>query len=279
MKDEPTNAKKEAKRLAITHEVLRELFLKSGNLCAFPGCNRPIMNSEGIFVGQICHIEAAAEGGERFNEHQSNEQRRSFENLMLLCYEHHTVTNDVDAYPTERMNEIKAAHEKKVFEFIEHIQLRVIDLTKLSEPKPATSLAKMRALWKMNFTPDEVTGLTDDLNTLVERLQKLPIPVRELFSVAIERASRNEWGKMSVSAHEVSIACGMQEAVFVPLWQILDGHGFVSYAGDDNYGQPSFVLCDPPSGWDIWRDLQLFVATKQATMVELIVDLNFGLLD
>jgi hypothetical protein len=39
----------------------------------------------GVFIGQLCHIEAAEEGGQRFNERMTNEERRAFENLLLLC--------------------------------------------------------------------------------------------------------------------------------------------------------------------------------------------------
>ena len=60
------------KRLAPRGETLRELFLKSGNLCAFPGCASLMMNAEGVFVGQVCHIEAAEVGGERFNPSMTN---------------------------------------------------------------------------------------------------------------------------------------------------------------------------------------------------------------
>ena len=88
-----------AKRLKPTPHTLREVFLKSGNLSSFPGCLNLMMNRDGVFIGQVCHIEAAEEGGERFNESMTDEQRRAFANLMLMCYEHHTVTNDVVAYP------------------------------------------------------------------------------------------------------------------------------------------------------------------------------------
>ena len=83
-----------AKRLQPKDEVTRELYLKSGNICAFPGCHNIMINEEGNFIGQICHIEAAEENGERFNSNMTNEDRRSFENLMLMCYEHHTKTNN-----------------------------------------------------------------------------------------------------------------------------------------------------------------------------------------
>jgi hypothetical protein len=57
---------KPAKRLMPLPDTLRELYLKCGNECAFPDCHRIMINSDGVFVGQVCHIEAAAPGGERF---------------------------------------------------------------------------------------------------------------------------------------------------------------------------------------------------------------------
>jgi len=49
-------------RLAPNTNVLRALFARSGNQCAFPGCTQPIINSKNKFIGQVCHIEAASEG-------------------------------------------------------------------------------------------------------------------------------------------------------------------------------------------------------------------------
>lgn len=106
-------APEKAKRLNPLPETLRELFLKSGNCCAFPDCQRLMMNSDGIFIGQVCHIEGAEEGGERFNPDRTNEERRHFSNLMLMCYEHHTITNDVLKYPVDVLRKMKADHEAK----------------------------------------------------------------------------------------------------------------------------------------------------------------------
>ncbi|MFN0020550.1 MAG: hypothetical protein ACKVP0_20010 [Pirellulaceae bacterium] len=106
-------ATEKVKRLTPLPETLRELFLKSGNCCAFPGCQRLMMNSEGVFIGQVCHIESAEEGGERFNAAQTNEERRHFLNLMLMCYDHHTITNDVTKYTVAALHKMKADHEMK----------------------------------------------------------------------------------------------------------------------------------------------------------------------
>ena len=95
--------KETPKRLRPTSETLRELFLKSGNLCAFPNCTALMMNEEGHFIGQVCHIEAAEKGGPRFNSKMTNEQRRAAQNLMLMCYEHHKVTDDAKKYPVDKL--------------------------------------------------------------------------------------------------------------------------------------------------------------------------------
>jgi hypothetical protein len=101
------------KRLAPRFETFRELFLKSGNLCAYSNCDAPMMTEDGVFVGQLCHIEAAEPGGERFNPTMTNEDRRSASNLMLMCYPHHRQTNDVERYSAANLKRMKAAHERR----------------------------------------------------------------------------------------------------------------------------------------------------------------------
>ena len=103
------------KRLNPTWETRRQLFLLSMNKCAFPNCTHNIVDQYGHFIGEICHIEAANEDGERFNPNQSNEDRRHISNLVLMCPTHHRVTNNVDIYDVAKMIEIKASHEVKAF--------------------------------------------------------------------------------------------------------------------------------------------------------------------
>jgi hypothetical protein len=98
-------ATEERRRLAPKLETLRRLFALSGNLCAFPGCDQILVNRDGVFVTEVCHIEAAETGGPRFNPAQTNEGCRAFENLMLLCHRHHVETDDIEAYPVERLKE------------------------------------------------------------------------------------------------------------------------------------------------------------------------------
>lgn len=99
-------------RRSPTTDTLRALFARSGNQCSYPGCAQPLINSKHKFIGQVCHIEAAMPGGERYNINTNDEQRRSYQNLLLLCYPHHIETNDIDEYSVERLTAIKNNHEK-----------------------------------------------------------------------------------------------------------------------------------------------------------------------
>lgn len=93
------------------HDYLRALFARSGNQCAFPGCTHPLFNEDNLFVAQVCHIEAASNGGERFNPDSDDEYRRSYGNLILLCYPHHIETDNVERYTVEKLREMKFNHE------------------------------------------------------------------------------------------------------------------------------------------------------------------------
>lgn len=102
--------REEPKRLAPTTDTLTKLFAKSGNRCAYPGCNAPLVDDENIFIGQICHIQGVK--GERFNPDMTNEDRRQFNNLILFCYPHHRKTNNEQKYTVNILEDIKKQHEE-----------------------------------------------------------------------------------------------------------------------------------------------------------------------
>lgn len=98
-----------------TTKTVKRLFALSGNICAFnnPSCSENMVDEKGNVIGRICHIEAANKKGERYNEKSNDETRRDFDNLILLCDKHHTLTNDIDTYEVSVLQKMKAEHEKK----------------------------------------------------------------------------------------------------------------------------------------------------------------------
>ena len=97
-----------------TQKTIKRLFSVSGNRCAFPNCESPLVEESGTVTGEIAHIKAASENGPRFDPNQSDEDRHSFKNLMLLCGRHHTIIDsEVERYSVACLSEMKNLHEKK----------------------------------------------------------------------------------------------------------------------------------------------------------------------
>ena len=107
--------------------TLRALFAKSGNVCAFPGCNQELVTNDNLYVGEVCHIEAAEPKGPRFNSESDDDERRSFENLLLMCHAHHRrVDTDLATYSVDRLRQMKADHESAASRDAFHVDASVI---------------------------------------------------------------------------------------------------------------------------------------------------------
>jgi hypothetical protein len=179
-----------AKRLAPTSDTLRELFLKSGNLCAFPGCGKLMMNAEGIFIAQVCHIEAAEEAGERFNSSMTNEERRGAANLLLMCYEHHQITTDIAKYPVDVMCRLKRDHELRFSRPDRAMLEQLRDWTTADEPIAVRNLKRMNEVLGWGQGDNELRGSAGELNDHIERLRLEPLAVRRFLGAVAMRINR-----------------------------------------------------------------------------------------
>jgi len=170
-KNQVDESQEKVKRLQPLPDILRRLFLTSGNLCAFPGCKELMIDVDGNFIGQICHIEAAEKGGERFNASMTNEQRRGFENLMLMCYRHHTITNDVLRYPVTKLRAMKTNHEKAFSDPAVAMTRVLEDETAKAEIQESRSLARINNVLGWKLTNDELQGTAQTINEAASRLK------------------------------------------------------------------------------------------------------------
>lgn len=114
-------------RLPLKPTVIKRLFAVSKNECAYPDCKNTIVDEFGTIIGEICHIEAAEQGGERYNADSDDEYRRSFDNLILMCSNHHKKTNNVREYPTEKLINFKSEHESGNYNFSDKIVEQAIN--------------------------------------------------------------------------------------------------------------------------------------------------------
>jgi hypothetical protein len=96
-----------------TQATIRRLFALSGNFCAYPGCSRHVADqATGAILAEICHIHAKNPGGPRYDASQSDKARNDYDNLILLCADHHKIIDtQPENYPAETLKGMKQAHE------------------------------------------------------------------------------------------------------------------------------------------------------------------------
>ncbi|MFF9424780.1 hypothetical protein ACF1BX_36010, partial [Streptomyces globisporus] len=259
----------------IPTKVLRNLYIYSGNQCAFPGCSHKIVDDDGNYIAQLCHIESANIGGERFNPEMTNKQRADYPNLLLLCYEHHQVTNNVQKYPVDVMKALKAKHEAKFKNILEDISNTFIpDITKgqkLSLPKTLIEMNKYMG-WRHN--EDELKGTIEFIERGALRLKKLPPGTRSVFLTMLERSENNE-----ILLDEVQQVLSIPNEEWRKHYDMLVKYELISVA-EEHYELLGYysTFCEE-EGWPMWQELKTYCKGTERDLDEVIENLRFDLLD
>jgi hypothetical protein len=99
---------------------IKVLFARSGGICAFPRCGKPLIvpgnSHDGAAVlAEIAHIVADSRQGPRGRSLLSDEDRDRHPNLVLLCGDHHKI---IDSQPTTYsvpvLRQMKTDHEERI---------------------------------------------------------------------------------------------------------------------------------------------------------------------
>lgn len=107
--------------MGISPKSIKILWAASGNICAYPKCNTEITaiskENEAYTIGEMAHIKGENKGSCRYDATQSDKERNSHENLILLCPTHHTKIDKVEnlsTYTVEYLIEMKKEHIKNI---------------------------------------------------------------------------------------------------------------------------------------------------------------------
>lgn len=94
----------------------RALFRLSKGVCYYPECEVPIMslvNGHAIIGVQIAHIRGANPKSARYDGTMTDDERRAFSNLMLMCVTHHNLIDrlEPEKHSVELLTQWKADNE------------------------------------------------------------------------------------------------------------------------------------------------------------------------
>jgi hypothetical protein len=192
--------------------VEKALYRLARGTCYFPDCPHPIfelVNNEPIVAVEIAHIYGALPGSARFVETMTDDQRRAFENLILLCTVHHKAVDGPrrDDYPPELLQQWKLDNEpSEGIEALESAGLTDEILEKVLEQVVA-KVGPTREI-EVSLSPGLMTtsmgaAVTGDLETLYQILsindhlkaheQVAVADIRNTGTIAVSIAAVDLW--------------------------------------------------------------------------------------
>lgn len=269
-------------RLSPRVKVRQRLYALSGNNCALPECTSKLVDDYGNLIGQICHIEAAAPGGERYNPFSDDEARRDFSNLMVLCYGCHKKTNDIVQYPVSRLREIKAAHEQWATQ----------------QPILQTNIEKFvdASLWQELKLPDNYKNISTEFHdegfyahakVLLTKIARLPLSTRSFYANAFIRALRGDlWLSGNLDGLRVALSTTyLQMSAHISILEENHLFGVVDEADDwrrlpfrgTRYGLSG--LDGDDNGIYLLYLIHLRFSAEPQVIMSIFEDLDFSLLD
>lgn len=194
--------------MAISEKSIKLLWSNAAGRCSFPSCNERLAVAEAAeyapyTLGEMAHIKGNKPGSNRYDESQTNKERDSYENLILLCPTHHTLIDKAEneaRYTVEKLHEIKLKHETVVANRLNETNIETLDQLK---DQLSIFLAENHQAWeqygplsdgaKKNPNSDAIYALwiSSRLSTIVpnnRKIMKLLLENRELFTRTEQRA-------------------------------------------------------------------------------------------
>jgi hypothetical protein len=243
------------------------------------------MTADGVLVGEIAHIEGPLTGSPRFRQTMTNEQRRAYANLVLMCAACHTIIDrDLDKWSVEKLHDLKSRHEGIYTGAVDLLRRQVGDLTEGTVWTAATNLGRLPGV--QGQTREELEWSVQVVNDLAARLAGLPVGARSIIAIIINRGDAG--GVSGGWEPEISIPVSLLNQIvdctadeLSDYLTILDHANLVKTDWKPFDGPPVHELGNSTAGvgWRLFSELKS-VAAGDANMIRgIIVDLDFTPLD
>lgn len=257
-------------------DALRDLYLHSGNQCAFSECTASILLGDGTLNGQIAHIYGVQEGAARGKHNLSDEELRDVSNLMFLCLKHHAMvdqrSNEAE-YPVARLQKMKAEHEARFREAVAGLEraedLSVADRSRLKMPE------NLRALYGDELNEEEFADAFEDVEAFISAIKDQPPAIRDVIAGIVDHGHSCRRGKVVASAVKLEGVLNLDVKEIRRRVIHLESEGLLDVDTDE--GHTELVLRDPRNNIDHFAELKRLGGEREGGRA--IRDLDFTIFD
>lgn len=277
-----SNTAEPRRRLDVLKDEMPNLFLRSGNRCAWDGCHDPILNGDGLLVGEVAHIEGVSPEGPRYRVGMTNHELRRADNLVLLCHEHHlTIDRRPKEWSVDRVRELKLNHEAIYTSAIDRLAQIILDVTEGTYFVEARNLARI-VLHEGNDADELLAGDLQVVHETSTRLADVPLPARSLLALILFRGAPTQLGsgEITVKAEVIRAHAGLSKDELTEQVEVLEHHRLAWF--DEDFDGSWHIVAGNSTGsvgWPLFRDIKEASNGNLAFVRAVIVELNFAVLD
>lgn len=139
--------------MAISEKAIKLLWSNAAGRCSFVDCAERLTVEQAAHsaphtLGEMAHIKGRNKGSNRYDASQTDKERDSYENLILLCPNHHTLIDkpeNEEAYTVEALINMKTDHEKRISQRLDSASIS--DVNDLKD-QIAICLAENHEAWR-----------------------------------------------------------------------------------------------------------------------------------
>jgi hypothetical protein len=239
------------------------------------------MGEDGILVGEIAHIEAAMPDGPRFRKEMTNEERRAFANLLLLCGVHHTkVDHKKNEWSVGRLTELKKKHEAIYTNVAEKLRSAIVDETEGNSWTLPSNLNGITSDVGFGLSPEQLEAEIELVDRLARRLASLSVNTREVLALIINRGKETSLqGEFEITlALLKSIASGSDNDLHEQLI-ILEETKFIWIDPDERPLTIIVRVALEPEDWKLFQEIKTAAAGNPEQVRRVLVELDFTVLE
>lgn len=256
-------------RLPPTPSTIKKLFAYTGNQCAMTNCTELLVDPSGTMLGKIAHIHAAEPGGARYIASMTDEERRAESNLFIVCGKHHDIIDDKKnevTWPADKLRALKKSHEGR-FKKAEHQLIQqFVDTTQINQPVYPKTLK----VYGAGLEAEDIARELKEISGFIDNLRELPLNERKFAVKIAERMNRNNVDELD--AHATVSAFSIGATKFKTMMRIIEDNG-LGHIAERDYNQYAVVLRDE------WLKIFAYCTEENIPPEDVLIDLNFGLLD